>query len=97
MNTRDGYGIILKKNGFLKINYLRIWVLTCSLIKEMDFSEIPVNTSLSASGIKRRIVFMSSDFPEPEAPFMSTDTGFLENLVSDARNSNLALLVFPAK
>ena len=38
-----------------------------------------------------------SDLPEPEAPLMRTDTGLLENLVSDARKSNFALLVFPAK
>ena len=66
-------------------------------MKEIDFSDMPVNTSLSVSGMNRRMVFISSDLPEPDAPFMSIDTGLLENLVSDARNSNFALLVLPAK
>ena len=48
----------------------------------MDFSDIPVNTSLSFSGINLRIVFKSSDFPEPDAPFIKIETGLFENLVS---------------
>jgi hypothetical protein len=66
-------------------------------MKEIDFSDMPVNTSLSLSGMNRRMVFISSDLPEPEAPFISIETGFLENRVSDARKSNFALPVLPAK